>query len=154
MTGTHQAITAEDLNQYFPDKEQWPTFYADITSSDSAEINSYKVICDIPASLCWFKGHFPDQAVLPGVVQVNWANDVAKLLFQNDEFRGVNSLKFNTMILPETRVKLSLALNPEKHTVKFRYTSIISITENDSAAKENKGEILFSSGILVFSDPK
>ncbi|WP_299877586.1 hypothetical protein [uncultured Cocleimonas sp.] len=150
MTGINLAITAEELNQQYPEKDKWPTFSVCETPSTLATDNSYEVICDIPVSLSYFKGHFPDQAVLPGVVQINWANDLAKRLFKYEEFRGVNSLKFNTMILPETKVILSLTLNPEKHTVKFRYTSI---TEDDSMTEE-KDEILFSSGILVFSEAK
>ncbi|MEB8432440.1 hypothetical protein OO007_09415 [Cocleimonas sp. KMM 6892] len=144
------AITAEELNQQYPEKDKWPTFSACKTPSILPTDNSYDVICDIPASLSCFKGHFPDQAVLPGVVQINWANDLAKRIFKYEEFRGVNYLKFNTMILPETKVILSLTLNPEKHTVKFRYTSI---AEDDSMTKE-KNEVLFSSGIFVFSEAK
>ena len=141
MKVTNLKMTAEDLNQHYSEKDKWPTFLNSETPSSSVDENSYKIVCDIPASLSWFKGHFPDQPVLPGVVQVNWANDLAKQLFKYEEFRGVNSLKFNTMILPETKVTLSLTLNPDKHTVKFRYAS----------NTEEKDEILFSSGLLVFS---
>ena len=130
-------MAINDLNQQYPDKEKWPIF------SDSTEIktatadsNVFETTCEIPSSLSYFAGHFPDQAVLPGVVQVNWANNLATKLFNVKEFRGVNSLKFNTMILPEAKVALSLTLNPEKHTVKFSYKS-------DST--------LFSSGILAFA---
>lgn len=144
-------MTASTLNQRYSDKNKWPTFISIETPSTSAVENTYKINCEIPARLSWFTGHFPDQPVLPGVVQVNWANDLAKQLFEIKEFRGVNSLKFNTMILPETRVTLSLILNPEKHTVKFRYASI---TEDDSITKDNKDETLFSSGILVFAGTK
>ncbi len=133
-------MTASDLNQRFSEKDKWPTFLNIEQPSTSVETsvdeNSYEIVCEIPASLSWFKGHFPDQPVLPGVVQVNWANDLAQQLFSIKDFRGINSLKFNTMVLPETQVTLSLIFNPERHSVKFSY---------------NSNGTLFSSGILIFS---
>ena len=130
-------MTITDLNQQYPDKEKWPIF-VDPTDTETvrADSNVFETVCEIPAKLSYFAGHFPEQAVLPGVVQVNWANNLATQLFNVEEFRGVNSLKFNTMILPEAKVTLSLTLNPEKHTVKFSYKS---------------DGTLFSSGVLVFA---
>ena len=130
-------MTTTELNQQYPDKEKWPTFTnLNDTESNTEFTNTFERVCNIPSNLSYFAGHFPDQAVLPGVVQVNWANELATKLFNVEEFRGVNSLKFNSMILPETQVTLSLTLNPEKHTVKFSYKS---------------DGTLFSSGVLIFA---
>ena len=129
-------MTTANLNQQYSDKNKWPTFTNSEISLMPEEKNVFVTNCEIPSSLSWFKGHFPEQAVLPGVVQVNWANTIAKNLFKIEEFRGVNSLKFNTMILPDNTVTLSLAFNSEKQTVKFSYKS---------------DDLLYSSGILVFA---
>ena len=95
----------------------------------------FEICCLVPKNLSWFKGHFPEQPVLPGVVQVNWASEIAQLLMNVKEFRGINSLKFNSMILPDTKIVMSLKHNQETNNVKFTYKS---------------GEILYSSGVLNF----
>lgn len=137
-------MTASELNLHFPEKNKWPTFVEiedknksqDESAPASSTENIFEVTCIIPADLSWFNGHFPEQPVLPGVVQVNWASQVAQRVFDCAEFRGVNSLKFTTMILPNTQVTLYLTANPEKHSIKFSYKS---------------DETLFSSGTLIFS---
>lgn len=125
-------MTTTDLNQQYSDKDKWPTF----ANSEVTTNNTFETVCDIPAELSYFAGHFPDQAVLPGVVQINWANTLATKLFNVEEFRGVNSLKFNSMILPKTKVTLSLTFNPDRLSVKFSYKT---------------DDLLFSSGVLIFA---
>ena len=51
------------LRQTFA-SDEWPTFEG-LTRGEQTST----VILEVPASLYWFRGHFPEQAVLPGVVQ-------------------------------------------------------------------------------------
>ena len=68
----------------------------------------------------WFEGHFPQFAILPGVVQIGWAAHFAHEL--HDLGPGVvamDQVKFKRPILPGTR--LTLVLKPDRPAGKLRY---------------------------------
>lgn len=116
--------------------DQWPSLLGASTEANKAEF-----CFDIAESISWFAGHFPEQAVLPGVVQVHWATQLAKVMFidvltEEYRFKAANNIKFKTVILPKQRVVLKLEYNEAKTLVKFSY---------------RMGEDLCSSGSLVFS---
>ncbi|HTB23024.1 MAG TPA: AMP-binding protein [bacterium] len=76
----------------------------------------------LPASLRWFKGHFPGHPLLPGVVQLHWAVRAAREhLGVHGAFRGLRALKFMRPLRPGQRVTLSLVL--AQGGVEFRYAS-------------------------------
>lgn len=113
--------------------EQWPVVSA-LDYSDGGKTVSLQL--SIPDSLTWFAGHFPEQPVLPGVVQLDWAAQIVNWVFTiNHEFQRVDSLKFNNMILPLTELDLRLTLNTET-SVAFRYQN---------------ADLTFSSGKLIFA---
>jgi len=108
-------VDLEELRLLFND-EQWCQFQAFKVTDNSVTLNLY-----IQPQLSWFVGHFPEQPVLPGVVQTHWACELAQHFFSVTEVEKVNNVKFLTMILPETELTLSLSLNAEKKTVAFSY---------------------------------
>ena len=109
--------------------------YPELLASSYVD-NKVKLQLFIPDDLSWFKGHFPEQPVLPGVVQVHWAGSFSKLLFENlTDFKGINHIKYKTMILPNTQLDQVLEYKTNKQQVVFTYQN---------------GEELFSSGILQF----
>ena len=64
---------------------------------------------DISEDLIWFKGHFPGYPVLPGVVQLRWAVELADESFGvGIGPREVMRLKFKSVIVPPLRVELTL----------------------------------------------
>ena len=68
------------------------------------------------------QGHFPQQAVLPGVAQLHWAASLAQLAWNISlENYQINNTKFKQMILPDNHVQLKLVHKPEKNTVAFSY---------------------------------
>ena len=108
--------TNPQLADLFKDQER-PTIINLETSSNSALIALH-----VPTDLSWFEGHFPEQKVLPGVVQIDWAGKFGKALFTDTaEFRQLTNIKFKTMIMPDTDVTLELNYLPEKETLKFHF---------------------------------
>jgi len=128
------------------DKDEWPVLL-DYSVTNNTDKNTIivEITCHVPTKLSWFEGHFPEQPVLPGVVQTHWAGELSTALFPIDDFRQVNGLKFKSMILPDTNITLSLVFNAEKKSVDFRYLS----SRKKSLQNENPNET-FTSGCLLF----
>ncbi|MFC4701784.1 3-hydroxyacyl-ACP dehydratase FabZ family protein [Glaciecola siphonariae] len=115
-------------------KDQRP----EILSVDVAELKAL-ITLHVPEDLSWFDGHFPEQKVLPGVVQIDWAGKFSKALLLNSErFSQLTNVKFKSMVMPNTQMSLELTYLPEKHLIKFHFFS-----EHDS----------FSSGSFKFLTP-
>jgi len=123
------SISAEQLNKQL-DTSMWPHFLRTEIIDDGLLLS-----LKVPEDLSYFSGHFPDQAVLPGVVQVHWAGVLAKRIFGVRDFAELKGAKFNSMILPEQEVELRLLLNSDKRLVKYSY---------------QRGSEKFSSGSLLF----
>lgn len=67
----------------------------------------------VPASLPFFVDHFARYPMLPGVLQLGWAVQLAQRHFGIAEpFAAVTQLKFQHPITPEA--ELSLQLRPER----------------------------------------
>ncbi|HET7370131.1 MAG TPA: hydroxymyristoyl-ACP dehydratase [Gammaproteobacteria bacterium] len=84
----------------------------------------------------WFEGHFPDQPILPGVVQIGWAAHFASELYGTDPSPTVlERVKFKRPILPGST--LVLHLQRSAHKIRYDY-------RQDAAS--------LSSGVLCFGD--
>ena len=128
-----QYFTAEQLNQDLNPEQGaklWPTFNQTELSRDGAKLDFF-----MDPEIAYFSGHFPEQAVLPGVVQVHWAGELARRLFACSGFSTLSKIKFNNAILPNTRLSLSLSYLADVGRVEFCY--------EDSQQK-------LSSGVLSF----
>lgn len=78
---------------------------------------------DLPGSLTWFRGHFPERPILPGVVQVAWAIHFACAHLSLDPaVRQVAGLKFQRVIRPGATIRLELEWLPATSTLGFRYS--------------------------------
>ena len=81
---------------------------------------------EIPADLVWFDGHFPDDPILPAVVQVDWAIHFGRRLgFDPDQFVGLAQLKFMAVMVPGMLVKLRL--DTSGAALRFVYESAASL---------------------------
>jgi 3-hydroxymyristoyl/3-hydroxydecanoyl-(acyl carrier protein) dehydratase len=81
-----------------------PTVRAVRREGDHAELDLF-----IPASLEFFPHHFPRLAILPGVIQVDWAIAYGREHLPLDgAFRGLRNVKFMNPVLPGATVTLSL----------------------------------------------
>lgn len=108
-----------------------PTVRAVRHAGAAVELDLY-----LPRTLDAFIDHFPRLAILPGVVQVDWAIVHGRQHLQlQGEFRGLRNLKFVSPVLPETALTLVLeARSPGELAFAYR-----------------AGERAFSSGRVLFA---
>jgi 3-hydroxymyristoyl/3-hydroxydecanoyl-(acyl carrier protein) dehydratase len=92
--------------------------------NESVDSNRAEFEIRVPADLIYLQGHFPDEPVLPGVVQVHWAIQLASERFDlKPEFAGIDGLKFHHIIEPDISLRLELELVAETGKLHFSYLS-------------------------------
>lgn len=90
----------------------------------------------IPEGLAYFPGHFPGTPIVPGVVQIQWADHFArKSLGVGLPFSHMEVIKFKDLLLPGQR--LTLFLNYQAATCRLQFSF-------------RSGDREFSSGRLYF----
>ena len=76
----------------------------------------------LPESNLYFEGHFPGCPLLPGVVQIGWAIEFARLHIPFEaRFLALSAVKFMRMIQPDESVTLHLAADMERRELAFEY---------------------------------
>ena len=91
--------------------------------SHEGDNNSYHWRLFISADLAFFKGHFPEQAVLPGITLVDWAVKLGCEAFgYSAKVATLEVLKFQQLILPDTYVDLVIEHQAQK--AKLIFTAI------------------------------
>lgn len=93
---------------------------------------------DLPVDHPMFQGHFPEQAMLPGVAQLGWALQLGRINcpgLEHRRFLGVDKLKFSRIIQPGKRLELELRATDSRLSFSYR---------------DAQGE--FSSGHIRFAD--
>lgn len=100
----------------------------------------WQVQLQVPLDLAHFTGHFPQTPVLPGVVQIDWALQLAKQLMPQlpPIFAGMEVLKFQQLARPGDLLQLSLRFDPARGKLYFAYRS--------GAAACSSGRILLQAG--------
>lgn len=74
----------------------------------------------------WFEGHFPQNPVLPGIVQLHWAVAFARAAWPGlGGAPRVDNLKFRQPVLPGMSLLLTLERvhAPDGDAVRFRFDS-------------------------------
>jgi 3-hydroxymyristoyl/3-hydroxydecanoyl-(acyl carrier protein) dehydratase len=86
-------------------------------TGDKIELSLY-----LPPSLIYFRGHFPGFAILPGVVQVDWAMLLARrhLAMSAGAARAMR-VKFARPIRPDSDLTLTLSYDPAGKQLHFDY---------------------------------
>jgi 3-hydroxymyristoyl/3-hydroxydecanoyl-(acyl carrier protein) dehydratase len=127
---TLRSMTKRALTEQFTG-DQWPHFL-----SVDHQKNDVSLRLEVLPSVHWLQGHFPEQAVLAGVVQTHWAAELGKYFFPvGDDFQRLDNLKFQSVILPGQELDLALHFDETKHTIKFQYT--------DEDKTFSEGKLLF-----------
>jgi 3-hydroxymyristoyl/3-hydroxydecanoyl-(acyl carrier protein) dehydratase len=92
--------------------------------SQEAVDGSVILQCYISPRLNYFDGHMPGRPILPGIVQVHWAEAYGRqLLVVTGRFERLEAIKFKQVILPRTEVRLRLDFNVETRKLDFIYDS-------------------------------
>src|SRR6185503_20476174 len=91
---------------------------------------------EVQAANPWFEGHFPQMAILPGVVQIGWAVHLSHARFGFGPGVSVmEQVKFKRPVQPGIRLTLTLKPDAERRRVRYEY---------------REGEQTCSSGVLEF----
>jgi len=78
---------------------------------------------EIPPDLACFPGHFPTAPVLPGVVQVQWAQQLGRQVFDlPPRFGGMEVLKFQQLLRPGDFCQLALRWDAERGKLYFAFS--------------------------------
>ena len=76
----------------------------------------------VPATLGWFRGHFPDHPILPGVVQLAWVMAYARAHFDLDPaVERITALKFQRIIRPGAELELDLQWSSAGRCLDFQF---------------------------------
>jgi len=95
-----------------------------ILSIDTSKTDEVVLDLEISAGLEAFGGHFPDQPILPGVVQIDWALRFANLYLNVMEQAARDfQVKFRSVIVPGKPLFLILHIDRSKKKLSFEYKS-------------------------------
>ena len=84
--------------------------------------NSFLAQLVFPKDYYFFKGHFPNFSILPGMIQVHLAIKYAQQnLNLEGHFSGFKTIKFSRPLLPEKPVRIELKFLREKKILNFHY---------------------------------
>ena len=107
---------------------------ADIVQVEQSD-QTVEITLFLPHQLYWFEGHFPGSPILPGVVQIRWAEQFAQQYFGVEGAAGaLRKLKFQHILQPGQQVNLTLDRQGENE-VRFVYRS---------------GGVQHASGVMAF----
>jgi len=122
------------LNLFIKPRPQLPT---EITRQQ-IDKQQWEITLLMQEDLLFFDGHFDKQAILPGVVQVHWAEHFSRELFSiTQDFLRLEVIKFQKIIPANTTVILTLTHNQEKNKASFSYHS--------TAGQHSSGRVAFNS---------
>lgn len=106
----------------------------DIQSKNEQELVAQLVF---PEDYHYFKGHFPDFPLLPGMIQIHLAIKYAETHFQlKGQFSGLSGIKFSKPILPNELVQLKLGFDSSANTLNFQFLK-------DEKTIYSKGQVNF-----------
>jgi 3-hydroxymyristoyl/3-hydroxydecanoyl-(acyl carrier protein) dehydratase len=93
----------------------------------------------VPHDLSFIDGHFPGLPIVPGVVQLKWALDLARRrLGVTGGFAGCENLKFQRALTPGTSATLKLELVAASGKLAFVFES--------AGARYSSGRLLLRAG--------
>ncbi len=105
--------------------------------------NSANLQLKVDADILDFQGHFNHFPLLPGVTQVDWVLHFAiEHLNVPSAFKGMEVIKFQEPILPNSEVSLDLTWDETKQKLAFKYFS-----------HRDESTVVHSSGKMKLAQP-
>ncbi|PJC85795.1 3-hydroxyacyl-ACP dehydratase [Vibrio sp. HA2012] len=96
-----------------------PTIISQTSDEQTAEL-----VLGVDADIRDFEGHFTSFPLLPGVTQIDWVMYFARLtLHMDQEFAGMEVIKFQEPIFPGATVTLALDWDKARSKLQFKYSS-------------------------------
>jgi 3-hydroxymyristoyl/3-hydroxydecanoyl-(acyl carrier protein) dehydratase len=84
--------------------------------------NGVELLLHVPPALLYFRGHFPGFAILPGIVQIDWALMLARdYLLMPGNVAIAMLVKFARPIRPGTDLQLALDYANASRLLRFEY---------------------------------
>jgi acyl-coenzyme A synthetase/AMP-(fatty) acid ligase/3-hydroxymyristoyl/3-hydroxydecanoyl-(acyl carrier protein) dehydratase len=101
------------------DGRKFPCVLGVEKTGDSVELK-----LNVPEELIYFPGHFSSYPILPGVIQIAWAEHFGKLFFAIDEpFLHMEVIKFVNVIQPGAELKLMINWKASSGKLYFNFSS-------------------------------
>ena len=95
-----------------------------IVDAERVDAPNAELQLTIPHDLIYFRGHFPGTPIVPGVVQIKWAIELAaRYLGAGGTFAGMDALKFQHAMSPGISVTLTLRWAAPDGKLHFAYQS-------------------------------
>jgi 3-hydroxymyristoyl/3-hydroxydecanoyl-(acyl carrier protein) dehydratase len=120
--------------------------YPTIVQSQHPASNEVELLLNIDRDICYFDGHFPQAPILPGVVQIHWAEHYGREYFTEqlparESFSQLEAIKFQHIIRPSQQVKLKLTWLADKRKLNFQLS-------------DQQGDMQYATGRIAFSAVK
>ncbi|MCV9878890.1 3-hydroxyacyl-ACP dehydratase FabZ family protein [Brenneria izbisi] len=115
-----------------------PVELARLCVKKTSEESQVELMLRVNPNLFWFKGHFSEQPLLPGVAQLDWVmRYAAELLVPGWQFSSIENIKFQQPILPGKTLRLVLMWRADKQWLTFSY----HIQEGNAERTASSGKI-------------
>ena len=87
---------------------------------ENAEAREYAFEGTVPLDLAYFGGHFADFPLVPGVIEVQWAMDLAaRFDWGRKAVQHIENLKYQHFVRPHDTVQLTLRHDAAKNKIHF-----------------------------------
>lgn len=95
-----------------------------------ADASGCEVELAVPEDLACFEGHFPGIPILPGVLLIDWAEQLARRhLGVTGDFGDLEQVKFSRLVRPGYGLTLKLGYDDERRWISYRFRSTDGPTE-------------------------
>lgn len=117
-------LSHQEMNELFEKNQKRPTLPT-VLSTEKID-DTVRLSLKVPEDLLYFDGHFDQSPILPGVVQLQWAEEYAREHFQlTGDFMRLEALKFQKIATPGIFLTLDLSFSEKNKKIVFKYTSSI-----------------------------